>query len=128
MFAHANAPLFSFYFLVSVASDTTITGWVDVVHTVYNEIGGYRPCLSFVIFYCSTHVPYILFAVKSLSPQPKAHGLLEASPCELGAPKPYEFSCAFGGVFFILLLFADLHFCRVTTWRWLLKSVASMKC
>jgi hypothetical protein len=50
VFAHANAPFFSFCFLVLAAFDTTITGWADAVHAVYNEIGGYFPCLSFVIF------------------------------------------------------------------------------
>jgi hypothetical protein len=50
VFARANAPFFSFYFLVSAASDTTITGWANAVHTIYNKIGGYLPCLSSVIF------------------------------------------------------------------------------
>jgi hypothetical protein len=71
--------------LVSAASDTTITGWANAIHTIYIEIGGYFLFIFFVKFSFCAHVSYILFPVRLLLPQLKELGLLEAFACKLGA-------------------------------------------
>jgi hypothetical protein len=73
------------YICFSAASDTTITGWADALHTVYTEIEGYFPFSFFVNFSFCAHVSYILLLVRSLLPQLKEHGLLEAFTCKFGA-------------------------------------------
>jgi hypothetical protein len=90
--------------LVSAASDTTITGWANAVHTVYSEIRGYFLFLFFVNFSFCAHVSYILFPGRSLLPQLKELGLLEAFACKLGASESCELSCAFSVIFFFFCL------------------------
>jgi hypothetical protein len=51
------------FFLASAASDTTITIWVDAIHTIYNEIRGYLLRLFLLLF----SIVVFMFLVLSFS-------------------------------------------------------------
>ena len=85
---------------VSGASDSTISGWADVLEAVSNDIGGCFSCFCFLAFDLTFLT--VDFAFRPPPPPSKTCQLFQATADELGA--------ALRGMFQFFLLFLFFFF------------------
>jgi len=89
-------------FAIPGASDSTISGWADVLEAVYKDIRGYSSYIPYCITFCLTFLT-LKFAARLPSPPSKECGLLQVAADELRA--------AMCGMFFLFLGFILYSFC-----------------
>ena len=71
-------------FAIPGASDSTISGWADILEAVYKDIGGCSSYIPYCITFCLTFLT-LKFAARPPSPPSKERGLLQAAADKLGA-------------------------------------------
>ena len=71
-------------FTILGVSESTISGWADVLEAVYKDIGGCSSYIPYCITFCLTFLT-LKFAARPPSPPSEECGLLQVAVYELGA-------------------------------------------